>query len=448
MGKVTPISNEELKKKASDYDDLKKFRLHEPSAYVLIHRRGLLEEYCGHMKRNKRDSYSEAELREKAKLYHSRKEFRSKDRLAYFAAIRHGVLDKICSHMKKSRVINGYWTKERCHIKALDYITRMEFKHGDLAAYQAARDNGWLNDVCSHMIPKGNWFKRKVYVFTFSDGYAYVGLTQDPTHRLYQHTFKEHRSPVFKHIEETDATYDFKLLTDWIDMDKVGKVEDWYIKKYKTDGWEMLNTRYGGGLGAPEKLLYTDVRLRTEANKYDYVEDFRKGSRLFYNYIRTNHLFDKYCSHMKSRKMQWTLERAIEVIPKYKSRTELKSKCYPAYRLVRNADLLDKYYPLLNKDGQNKIVSNHKVWTLEESKKVVPLCKTRTELSRKYATAYDTLRRAGVLDDLLPTKKSLPKETHLARITECKCRKELQHKYSGTYAWARRNGLLDKYFLK
>lgn len=448
MGKVIPVSNEELRKKASDYNDLKEFRLHEQSAYVLIHRRGLMKEYCGHMKRNIREDYSEAELAEKAKPYHSRKEFRTKDRLAYFAAIRHGVLDKVCSHMEQSRVINGYWTKERCHVKALDYATRTDFKRGDLAAYQAAKDHGWLDDICDHMIPRGNWFKRKVYVFTFSDGYAYVGLTQDPTHRLYQHTFKEHHSPVFKHIEDTGATYDFHLLTDWIDMDKVGKVEDGYIKKYKAEGWKMLNTRYGGGLGAPGKLIYTDERLRNEVNKYEYVEDFQKGSRLFYNYIRTNHLFDKYCSRMKSRKIQWTLERAIEVIPEYKSRTELKAKCHPAYRLVRDAGLLDKYYPLLNKSGQKKIVSNHKVWTLEESRKVVPLCKTRTELMRKYSTAYDTLRKAGILDDLLPTKRNLPEETHLARIAECKYRKELQRKYQGTYAWVRRNGLLDKYFPK
>ena len=443
MGKVTPMSNEELKKKASDYDDLKEFRLHEPSAYVLIHRRGLMEEYCGHMKRNKRDSYSEAELREKARPYHSRKEFRSKDRLAYFAAIRHGVLDKICSHMKKSRMINGYWTKERCHIKALDYITRMEFKHGNLAAYQAAKDNGWLNEVCSHMIPKGNWFKRKVYVFTFSDGYAYVGLTQDPTHRLYQHTFKEHRSPVFKHIEETGATYDFKLLTDWIDMDKVGKVEDDYINQYASEGWKMLNSRNGGGLGAPGKLIYTDKRIWLEIKKYEYIEDFREGSRLFYNYIRTNHLFDKYCSHMKSRKIQWTLERAIEVIPECKDRKELKSKYSTAYKLIKDAGLLDKYYPV-----SKMILTNKKFWTLEESVKVVPLCKTRTELMKRYRGAYNTLRKAGVLDELMPTKKALPEDIHFTRIAECKCRKELQRRYNGTYAWAKRNGLLDKFFPK
>lgn len=443
MGKVTPISDEELRAKAEKYDVLSEFREKEESAYVLIHRRGLFKELCGHMKRGKR-SFSNEKLAEIALWYNSRLEFRTYNRPAYFAAIRHGILDDICKHMDQSRMVNGYWTKERCHEEALKFKTRSEF-HDSSYVYQIAAENGWLDDICGHMKRRGNWHKRKIYVFTFSDGYAYVGLAQDPDDRRKRHVLGiDKHSPVLPHIEETGATYEFTILTDWIDKDTAAKVEDEYINKYAADGWKMLNKRKGGGLGSPKFWRYTEEMIQKEVDKYEYVEDFREGSRRFYNYLRNSKQFDKYCSHLKRRIMPpkyWTLEQAIAVVPECKTRTSLRVKYYQAYKVIVKAGLIEKYYP-------NKVTKTPKIWTLEKSLTIVPLCNSRTELMRKYSAAYDTLRKEGMIEKLFLTKRSLPEEIHLARIAECKCRKELQKKYGGTYQWAKRNNLLDKYFPK
>ena len=84
--------------------------------------------------------------------YSTKTEFRLGSGSAYGAALTNGWLDEICSHMdtiiKKPA---GYWTKELCHIEALKYPTRTEFELGSKGAYSAAKRNGWLDEICSHM---------------------------------------------------------------------------------------------------------------------------------------------------------------------------------------------------------------------------------------------------------------------------------------------------------
>ena len=142
------------------------------------------------------------------------------------------------------------------------------------------------------MEPVGNWFKRKIYVFTFSDGHAYVGLAQDPERRYMEHTQKEKRA--------TGLKPEYKLLTGWLHKDIAGKAEEDYIQKYAAAGWKMLNRVKGGALGSTNKT-YTPDYLQSEADKYDYYEDFRKNSRIVYNYLVRNHALDRFCSHMKHK---------------------------------------------------------------------------------------------------------------------------------------------------
>ena len=44
------------------------------------------------------------------------------------------------------------WTKELVQDEAIKYNTRVEFQKKSANAYEAARRNGWLDDVTGHMI--------------------------------------------------------------------------------------------------------------------------------------------------------------------------------------------------------------------------------------------------------------------------------------------------------
>jgi len=86
----------------------------------------------------------------------SRMDFKNKYSFPYVISIRNGWLDEICSHMIEIRKPKGYWTYEKCKIIALKYDTRTDFNVNDKGCYLQSHMNGWLDDICSHMIKKRN----------------------------------------------------------------------------------------------------------------------------------------------------------------------------------------------------------------------------------------------------------------------------------------------------
>ena len=44
------------------------------------------------------------------------------------------------------------WTKEKCHQVALKYKTAKEFRQNEKSVYATARNFGWLEEICSHLI--------------------------------------------------------------------------------------------------------------------------------------------------------------------------------------------------------------------------------------------------------------------------------------------------------
>ena len=95
--------------------------------------------------------------------YKTRFEFLKGSKGAYESSRRNGWLDDICSHMIEILKPRGFWTKENCQKESLKYKTRLEFQKGSRGAYQSSLRNGWLDDVCNDMEevvkPKGYWTK-------------------------------------------------------------------------------------------------------------------------------------------------------------------------------------------------------------------------------------------------------------------------------------------------
>lgn len=116
--------------------------------------------------------------KEEALKYSCRSDFK-KNSYAYTSARLNGWLDEICSHMEYKQLPNGYWLhdKERCREEALKYTMRSHFKCSSRSAYKASRKNGWLDEICSHMIspqiPKGYWTKKKCHEEALK--YCYIG---------------------------------------------------------------------------------------------------------------------------------------------------------------------------------------------------------------------------------------------------------------------------------
>lgn len=445
-------TDEELIEIASRYNNLTKFRKEQRYPYFAIVRRGKLDEYCGHMERYYHTDYTDEELKDIASKYKTKAEFSKNDGAAYQAAHKRGIVDEVCSHMEELRRPRWFYSKGYCHVIALGCKTRKEFNSRNPSAYHRAHAKGWLDDICSHMEVAGNLKRRLIYAYTFADGYAYVGLTDDVKRRKYDHLHKTKNkkiSPVYLHYQETGASYEYKELTGWLDADTAAKMEDEYIKQYKAEGWKMLNRVKGGALGATTGVHLTAKKIRAIVSRYEYVEDFRDGEPKIYSHLCRKQEFSKYCSGLKRKKKPsgyWTMETAIAVIPECETAAIFRKRYSQAYNIVKAAGLLDEYYP-------DKPVPHNKL-TLEDCANAARYCETKTEFRKKHQRAYNRLKKEGLLDEMFEdterreVQRTYTEEERIEVLKRCENRTELRGISSGVYNWAKKNGLIDVYLPK
>lgn len=161
-------TKEECASIAKKYDKRELFRKGNINAYVAAREHGWLEEICIHMPKPLSPKvWTKEECALIAKKYKKRTDMMKNDSKAYYAAKEYGWLDQICTHMKsRKHVERNYWTKEHCQERALKYKHRSDFKIGDGSAYSTAVRNGWLDEICSHMTkptPKIKWTKEECH---------------------------------------------------------------------------------------------------------------------------------------------------------------------------------------------------------------------------------------------------------------------------------------------
>ena len=84
--------------------------------------------------------------------YTCRGDFHKFSHGAYESARKNGWLDDICSHMRLLWEIK--WDHSSAKKEAKKYKSRGDFHKFSHGAYESARKNGWLDDVCSHMRPQ------------------------------------------------------------------------------------------------------------------------------------------------------------------------------------------------------------------------------------------------------------------------------------------------------
>lgn len=135
---------------AKKYGTRNEFRLKSAGAYGSASKRGWLDEICSHMI-NGKIIWNKEKCVNVAKLYSSKKEFQKKSYGAYKSALKNGWLNEITSHMARPKR-NVVWTYDMCKNMASTYNNKKEFKFGSNGAYQSALRNGWLDEICCHMI--------------------------------------------------------------------------------------------------------------------------------------------------------------------------------------------------------------------------------------------------------------------------------------------------------
>jgi len=263
---------------------------------------------------------------EEALKYKTKKEFRIKCKQVYGISIRNNWIFDVCAHMRKNK--SYIWTKDFCQKESLKFNSRNEFRKNSSYIYGKSLIYGWIDEICSHMKCMGDLYKRCIYVYEFSDNYAYIGLTCDLDRRFNEHLRK---GSVYEHIQKNN-NYKFKKLSEYIDVYLSKILEEDYVNKYKNNDWKILNKCKTGGTGG--KKYWTKELCQIEANKFNTKVEFKKQSASAYTISLKNKWLKEICLHMTplvKPNGYWTKELCQIEALKYKTRSEFYMKSISAY---------------------------------------------------------------------------------------------------------------------
>jgi hypothetical protein len=288
---------------------------------------------------------------------------------------------------------NIKWTKEKCYEEALKYNTKKDFELQNKRAYSAAYRHKWLDEICLHMKIVGNRMFRCIYVYEFSDNYAYIGLTYNLQKRNISRRL-QNNDAVTKHINNTNLQPILKQLSNYIRVDIAVDLEIECIKFYKENGWNILNIAKGGQIGTINKL-WTKEMCYKEALKYNNKTDF-------YNYSNSAHAaacrygwLNEICSHMIVKNKHWTIENCKNEALKYKTKNQFIIHNKAAYTWALRHNILNEISSHMKKT--NKKPCNY--WIYEKCKEIAMNCQSKTEFNRKYSGAYDKAYNNNWLND-------------------------------------------------
>ena len=374
------------------------FQRHAYNAYITARDNGWYPEIKKLI--SQRQSMTKEECHGIALKYHTPKEWERADPRSYSYAKNHKWISDITSHM--NRIVD--YTDNSVAEIALNYETRTEFARGTPGAWNYARTHGILDKVCAHMVIRSSKRERIIYVFEFDDHHAYVGLTFNIKDRLNCHLTNT-KSAVYRHIHKTGCNYLFKTISGWLSEKDAQNEEQRMIDKYEADGWTMINSMHGGGLGACRKK-YTLEYCKQVASGYHYKKHFMENHPTIYQTVHQNGWQKEVFAHMEKWtkcKERYPDEKIREILADCKIREDIKRLHNPLYQYLLKNKLLDKYMPSSSNLSQQRHPQGY--WTLDRAIEVAPMCYSRTELRKRYYQAYILLKDNGLLDEYLPDIK-------------------------------------------
>lgn len=339
LGHGFPIWSKDLCRKiASQYITLKSFSDSEPMCYGAMQRQGWTKELCSHMKRRKvslsemktavvkydtildfrrgdykiysaaqrqglldqitigmdlgRNGPSEEEIRSVASQYESYSNFINKNKTYCKWAKRIGIYDEITAHMR--RAIRKEITFDICEKVAQKCKTRAEFKKVDASAYGKAIENGWLEEICTHM---------KV------------------THRTYTHKLLLEIASKYKtkkdFQKEDSAAYSYAFVHGLLDEICIN----------------MVNQK---------RKPYTLDECIEVAKKYKTRVEFQRKNNKVYLATQRNGWLDIVCLHMKTTLRKITKDMCLNIAQRCTTITEFRKMDGPCYNAAKRNGWLEE----------------------------------------------------------------------------------------------------------
>ncbi len=323
--------------------------------------------------------YTKEQVIAKAKEYRTLKEFRENAAGYYEAGYRSEYWNEIREICKPHLRIFSY---DYVMEIAKQYATEFYFRRKEHAVYDWAKRNGILDKICEHMVRS-----RKVKKYSEDD----IRLI----------------------VKSCTTRYQLQVLYPAIyqRIRREGRLDELcaHMKQKNIQQWNNLEV------------------LCTEAKKYLYRSDFQKESPSAYRYALKYGLLDIVCEHMlrKSRTQNYecyNIEDAKRLASLCKGRSELQKTYLVAYKMLKNAGLLDVVLPRIHNSKNYR-------WTKEKRREAALKCNTRNEFKKNYPQAYDKTRELGELDELcshMPKRIIWTEELLIMLASQCSSMKDLK----------------------
>ena len=241
------------------------------------------------------------------------------------------------------------YSKEVCYKAALQCQYRSEFAEKFEGEYMAALRNGWLDEICSHMIAVGNHYKRCIYAYEFPNieekNYVYVGLTDHIPQRDLVHGRK---GAVYAFCKKHNVERPKPIqLTEYIDKEEAKEQEGIQLSKYIAKGWFPLNRVKTGSLGGHlANDGFTFEECKAVGQKYSKRSEWKHNDYPTYYIASKRGWIDDILKQSKrfgnAKQKFWTEERIAETALRYESRREFQRNEASAYARAWKMGILDK----------------------------------------------------------------------------------------------------------
>lgn len=237
------------------------------------------------------------------------------------------------------------WTYETCKEVALECKTLKEFYTKNKSAYSACYRHQWL-DLFDWLERSVSPYSKKldyVYAYFFNDNTVYIGRTIEPNKRHNKHN-TDTKDTVFKFAQDNNTSVPkMTILESGLTLEDGLEKEDYYVNKYRSDGWNVLNRaktgKRSGSLGGLAATKWTYNKCYEEAKKYKTLKDFANSNPSVYGKCLKEKWLDFF--DWLERDVRWTEEKCLLEAKKYTTLKDFRRKAHQAYYVLLKKGLID-----------------------------------------------------------------------------------------------------------
>lgn len=326
------------------YRNKYEFKEHEPLIYECCSELGYIDAMYPYT-----CNYKKNECIRLCKEYKYSDELKVSNIGLYECIEKHGWLDSIYPYYKDK------YSKTNCSRIASSYKTYKEFRDSEPSVYYHCLHNEYLKEFTWLIDDRIQIFTGQVdcvYSYEFKDSNSiYIGRTlmSRIKSRDWEHIYNK---DIVKWFGTSESLPEMKILETGLTIQQGLEREDYYVKHYKSLGYNVLNkANTGVGSGSVGSLG---------------------------------------CG-------KWNRERCYEVALKCKTISEFDDNYGGAYRVAKQNGWLEDYTWFKEKPKRN-------YWNYENCRKASKECATRTIFQKKYPAAWLASRKNNWLDDFYSVK--------------------------------------------